>query len=112
VVISAGLSRLELLDEVRHVVGQAEKVLLIGAGSYLARDRNLFGGVVVTRAAQTFDAEHVLARDAVVEYDAAVDFEVVSSLRDILRGNIGVVAAGQDNSGNQGEENTGFHSNS
>src|SRR5690606_6125614 len=77
--ILAGLRGLQLLHEEGHVVGQAQEVFLVLARAGLAGDRNLPGVIIVAQAAQALDGEHVVARDAIVKHDTAIDFKVVRS---------------------------------
>lgn len=68
----------ELLDEVRDVVGQTEKVLLIGVWPGLAGDLQLVD--LILDGAASLDREQVGIRDAVEEYDTAVDLELLRRL--------------------------------
>ena len=78
VVINAGSHGLHLLNEIRDVVRQAQEVLFVSAWADLAGNGQLTMGVLVAFAAQPFDGQHVIARDAVVKNDAPVDLKVIS----------------------------------
>lgn len=76
---------INLLDEICHVIGQPEKVLLIFVvQARLAGDCELGRAVEITKRAVALDGKHVTVRDAVVEHDPSHDAELVRFLRQVV----------------------------
>ena len=84
VVVDTHADRLELLDEVGHVVAEAQEVLLqitifVDLAGHLELVALILDGTL------PFDREQVGVGDAVEEDNATIDFEVVGRLRDVPR---------------------------
>lgn len=80
VIVRAYVRTVNLLRKVGDVVGEPKEVLLVCAGTGLARHSNSLRLGRTTNAAQSLNAQHVLTSDAIEEDDAAIDLEVVCSL--------------------------------
>ena len=90
----------ELLDEVGHVVRNAQEVLFVGAFPGFTGDGDAADAVAVAFAALAFDAQDVVAGDTVVEDDAAVDLEVVGRFGQVAGCHVGIAARRNAERGN------------
>jgi hypothetical protein len=88
--VGADVLAVDLLHEVANVVAQAQEVLLELAFSDLAGHVELLRPGVRCDGAPSLDLQQVLVGDAVEEHDPTWYLEVVSSLAQVVRGDVGV----------------------
>lgn len=96
IVVDAHALRLQLLDEIGHVVGQTKEVLLVEVVPGFAGHFELVVRPVGLDGALAFDGQHVPLGDAVVEDDPTVDLEHVGGHRQIPGRHRSVAFAGGD----------------
>lgn len=103
--VGVDLEGLDLLDEVRDVVGQAEEVLLVLLLADLAGDLELRIGGIRLDGAVALDDHQVGVRDPVQEHDPPVDLEGVGLLGQVLRHHFGIGAAADQGQHRDGRQN-------